>query len=28
MICDLREGGEIWVDDELLYQNGDFVIDL
>jgi len=27
MICDLRDGGEIWVDDELLYQNGKFVID-
>ena len=27
MICDLRDGGEIWVDDELLYQNGRFVID-
>lgn len=26
LICDLREGGEIWVDDELLYQNGKFVI--
>jgi aminopeptidase len=28
MICDLRDGGEIWVDDELLYENGAFVIDL
>jgi aminopeptidase len=28
MICDLREGGEIWVDDELLYQNGEFVLNL
>jgi aminopeptidase len=27
MICDLRDGGEIWVDDELLYQNGQFVIE-
>lgn len=27
MICDLRKGGEIWVDDQLLYQNGRFVID-
>jgi aminopeptidase len=27
MICDLRDGGEIWVDDELLYQNGEFVIE-
>jgi aminopeptidase len=26
MICDLRDGGEIWVDDELLYKNGRFVI--
>ncbi len=28
MICDLREDGEIWVDDELFYQNGKFVIDI
>lgn len=28
MICDLREGGKIWVDDELLYQDGKFVIEL
>ena len=27
MICDLRDGGEIWVDDELLYENGRFVIE-
>ena len=27
MICDLRDGGEIWVDDELLYKNGEFVIE-
>ena len=27
MICDLREGGEIWVDGQLLYENGQFVID-
>jgi aminopeptidase len=27
MICDMRDGGEIWVDDELLYQDGDFVIE-
>jgi aminopeptidase len=27
MICDLREGGRIWVDDELLYENGKFVVD-
>jgi len=26
MICDLRDGGEIRVDDELLYKNGEFVI--
>ncbi len=26
MICDLRQGGEIWVDDELLYEDGRFVI--
>lgn len=27
MICDLRDGGEIWVDDELLYRDGRFVIE-
>jgi len=27
MICDLREGGEITVDDELLYKNGKFVVE-
>ncbi len=27
MICDLRQGGEIWVDEELLYKDGRFVID-
>ena len=27
MICDLRDGGEIWVDDKLLYRSGKFVID-
>jgi len=27
MICDMRAGGEIWVDDELLYQDGEFVIE-
>ena len=26
MICDLRDGGEIWVDDELIYKNGKFTI--
>jgi len=28
MICDLREGGEIWVDSECFYQNGKFMIDI
>ena len=27
MICDMRDGGEIWVDDELLYKDGQFVIE-
>ena len=27
MVCDLRDGGEIRVDDELLYKNGEFVIE-
>ncbi|HEY33267.1 MAG TPA: aminopeptidase [Dehalococcoidia bacterium] len=27
LICDLRDGGEIRVDDELLYKNGKFTID-
>jgi aminopeptidase len=26
MVCDLRDGGEIWVDDILLHKNGKFVI--
>ncbi len=26
MICDMRDGGEIWADGERLYQNGQFVI--
>lgn len=26
MICDMRGGGEIWVDDDLLYKDGKFVI--
>ncbi len=26
MICDLRQGGEIWVDGELMYKDGKFVI--
>ena len=28
MICDLRRGGQVWVDDELLYEDGRFVIEL
>lgn len=28
MICDLRQGGAIRVDGELIYQNGEFVLDL
>ncbi|GAF75455.1 unnamed protein product, partial [marine sediment metagenome] len=28
MICDLRQGGEIWVDNERFYQNGKFMIDI
>jgi aminopeptidase len=28
MICDLRDGGEIWADDTLLYKNGKFTLDL
>jgi aminopeptidase len=27
MVCDLTDGGRIWIDDELIYENGDFVID-
>jgi aminopeptidase len=27
MISDLRDGGQIWVDDQLLYENGKFVIE-
>jgi len=26
MVCDLRQGGEIWVDDVLLFKNGKFVV--
>jgi len=26
MICDLRDGGQIWVDDVLIYENGDFIL--
>jgi aminopeptidase len=28
LICDLRDGGKIWVDDELMYEGGRFVIGL
>jgi aminopeptidase len=28
MICDLKNGGEICVDDELVYKDGEFVVDL
>ncbi|MDD5467342.1 MAG: aminopeptidase [Anaerolineales bacterium] len=27
MICDLRHGGEIWADDQLMYKDGQFVIE-
>ena len=27
MICDMRDGGEMWVDDELLHKDGRFVIE-
>ena len=26
MICDMRDGGKIWVDDELFYDSGEFMI--
>ena len=26
LICDMRDGGEIWADGELLYKGGEFVI--
>lgn len=26
MICDMRHGGQIWVDDELFYESGNFLI--
>jgi aminopeptidase len=26
LICDMRAGGEIWVDEELLYKDGEFVV--
>lgn len=28
MTCDLRQGGQIWADDQLLYENGHFTLDL
>ena len=28
MICDMRDGGEIWVDDDLLYRDGAFAIEV
>ena len=28
MVCDLIDAGKIWVDDELMYENGEFVIGL
>ena len=27
MVCDMMAGGQIWIDDELFYENGVFVID-
>ena len=27
MLCDMRDGGRIWVDDELMYEDGQFVIE-
>jgi aminopeptidase len=27
MICDMRDGGKIWVDDELFYDSGRFLVD-
>jgi aminopeptidase len=27
MICDMRDGGKIFADDELIYENGKFIID-
>jgi aminopeptidase len=26
MICDMRDGGKIWVDDELFYDSGRFTV--
>ena len=28
LVCDLRQGGQVWVDDTLFYENGKFVIDM
>jgi aminopeptidase len=28
MLCDMRQGGEIYADDELIYQGGKFLLDL
>jgi aminopeptidase len=28
MLCDLRDGGRIWVDDELMYKDGQFLIEI
>ncbi len=28
MVCDLRQGGQIWIDDQLLYKDGRFVLNL
>ena len=28
MLCDLRDGGKIWVDDELMYKDEQFFIEL
>jgi aminopeptidase len=28
MVCDLRQGGQIWVDEQLLYADGRIVLDL
>ena len=27
MVCDLKDGGGIWVDDQLIYENGEFLIE-
>jgi len=26
LVCNLKDGGRIWVDDELVYENGEFLI--